>query len=141
MKSITLKSGNTLEVQPAAFGDSWDLSQLIAGELAIGLPGLKIESLDESAFNQDIDIGKFISVIFRLISSKPVFDAIWPCFAPCLYNGEKVERSTFESEKSRPDFLPCVIEILRINVLPFTKGLDLSFLAKSQAPKSKSGQK
>lgn len=136
MKTITLKSGNTFELQEADFVNSWELTQLIASELSASLPGLKIDSLDPAELlEKDIDLGKFISVILRLVASKPVYAALWPCFASCLYNTEKIDRSTFETPKSRPDFIPCVLEILKLNVLPFIKGLDLASFASGPAPK------
>lgn len=142
MKSVTLKSGNTLEIQEADFEKAWDLAQLVAAELAEELPGLKIDSLDvEEILEKDVDVGKIISVILRLVASKRIYNAIWPCFESCLYNGAKVSRvGTFDNPKSRSDFIPCVIELFKVNVLPFIGGLDLSSLKSGQAPK-KSDQK
>lgn len=138
MKSITLKSGNTLEIQEAAFIDAWNLTQALAKQLGDSLPGLKLDSLDpEAVLQQDIDVGKLMGIIAQLISSKEVFALIWPCFKPCLYNSQLVTQEVFQDPKTRPDFLPAVVEIVKLNVLPFIKGLDLSSLT-SQPQKQKS---
>lgn len=138
MKTVTLKSGSTLEVQQAGFLDGWFLTQAVSEELAKALPGLKMENAQakvEELLNQDIDVGKLLSIILQLVSSKKVFELLWPCLAPCLYNSEKIARETFNEEKAREDFLPCVIEILKVNVVPFIKGLSLSSMT-GQARKS-----
>lgn len=135
MKQITLKSGNTLEIQQAGFEHSWNLTQAVASELAKGLPGFKVDGLDVDMMQKDLDLGKVIGVVCQLIASPGIYALLWPCFIPCLYNKQKIDRTTFDDEAARPDFLPCVVEILKANVLPFMKGLDLSSLSK-QAPKS-----
>lgn len=137
MNSVTLKSGNTLEVQQASFEHSWNLTQAVASELAKGLPGFKVDGLDVEMLQKDLDLGKVMSVVCQLIASPTIYALVWPCFAPCLYNKQKIIKgeSVFDDEAARQDFLPCVVEILKANVLPFMKGLDLSSLSKRD-PKS-----
>jgi hypothetical protein len=135
MKTVTLKSGNTLELQAGSFEDSWKLTQAVSAVLATSLPGFKIDSLDAAELQKDIDVGKIIGVVCQLVASPTVYELLWPCFLPCLYNGNKVTKVAFQDEAARKDFLPAVVELLRTNVVPFIVGLDLSFLT-SQAPKA-----
>ena len=141
MKQVTLKSGNSLQVQAANFEAAWALTQAVAAELAKGLPGFKVDGLDTEMIQKDMDIGKILGLVCQLIASPTVYSLIWPCFVPCIYNQKKISKDegTFDSESARQDFLPCVVEIFKANVLPFIKGLDLSSLTKA-APKS-NGQK
>lgn len=134
MKTVQLKSGNTLEVQSGSFQDAWNLTQAVAGVLATSLPGFKVDSMDVEALQKDIDVGKLLGVICNLVASPTVYELLWPCFVPCLYNGNKVTKASFQAEEARKDFLPSVVEVLRANVVPFIVGLDLSYLT-SQAPK------
>lgn len=139
MLKINLKSGNTLEIQEASFQDAWALTQAIANELTKGLPGLKLDTLDSAEILQkEMDVGKILSLVFQLVASKPVFELLWDCFKPCLYNGEKIEKGIFDNPSARSDFLPCVVEIVKLNVLPFMKGLDFSLLKGNRDPKAKS---
>lgn len=134
MNTVTLKSGNTLEVQEAEFVHSWALTQAVAATLAASLPGIKLDNLDIEALQKDIDIGKVLSIVCQLVASKEVYELLWPCFTPCLYNQGKVTRITFNPGEARADFLPSVVEILKVNVVPFIKGLDLSSLSKQAQP-------
>ena len=134
MKSINLKSGNTLELQSASFEDAWKLTQAVSQVLATSLPGFKLDTMDTQVLQKDLDVGKLLGIICNLIASPTVYELLWPCFAPCLYNGNKVNKASFQAEEARKDFLPSVVEVLRANVVPFIVGLDLSSLT-SQAPK------
>lgn len=138
MKSVTLKSGNTLQLQEAPFLDAWNLTQAIAKQLGESLPGFKLDSLDAEALQQDIDVGKMLGVVAQLISSKEIFSLVWPCMKPCLYNEQRIEQDLFQDARTRPDFLPCVVEIIKLNVVPFIKGLDLSSLQVKRDQKTKS---
>jgi hypothetical protein len=141
MKTVTLKSGQTLQLQEASFTDAWNLTQALARQLGESLPGLKLDSLDaESIMKQDIDVGKLMGVLAQVISSKDVFALVWPCFKPCLYNEQPVTQEVFQEPKARPDFLPSVVEIVKLNVLPFMSGLDLRSLMPASQAKPK-GQK
>lgn len=124
MKPITLKSGNTLEVQTADFEPAFQLFQVSSAEIGDLLSVLKVSSLS-TAMNQDIDPSVLLGAICRLISSKPVIDGVWECLKPCIYNGQKITRTSFQDEEARSDFLPCVVEVFKANVFPFIAGLDL----------------
>jgi len=129
MKTITLKSGNTFDVQAADFPIAWKLTQAIAGELGSSLATLtKIPKVDmKSLLNQEMsDIGPLLGAVMKLVANENVYRLLWPCFVPCIYNGQKVVPTTFNSIESRPDFLPCVVELLKENVFPFIAGLDLA---------------
>lgn len=141
MKTVTLKSGNTLQLQEASFIDAWNFTQAIAKELSHALPGLKLDSLDADMLKQDIDVGKLIGVVAHLISSKEVFGLAWAVLAPCLYNDHKVTQELFQDPRARADFLPVVVEAIKLNVLPFIQGLDLKSLTSQPAKALQKSQK
>jgi len=134
MKTITLKSGNTLEFQLADFEVAFQLFQDSSAEIGNVLSMLKVSSLSE-AVNTDFDPGLLLGGICKLISSKTVVNGVWACLTPCLYNGAKIDRHSFEDEKARGDFLPCAMEVFKGDVFPFISGLDLkSFTSQAKKP-------
>lgn len=142
MKSVTLKSGNTLELQECEFTDAWNLTQAIARELSHAMPGLKLDSLDpKEVLQQDIDVGKLFGVMAHIVGSKEVFELVWPCAKACLLNEQKIDKKLFTEPSLRGDFLPVVVEIVKLNVLPFMKGLDLSSLIPSTSQAKQKSQK
>lgn len=125
-KKITLKSGNTLELQMASFSQGWKLSRVIANELKS--VGIDIESQDFSKLSQ-LDVIKMLKgSILQLVGSVAFEEAFFDCASRCLYNEERVTRNTFESETARVDFIPCMVEVTKFNVSPFIEGLDLSLI-------------
>lgn len=135
MNTVNLKSGNTLEIQPADFPISWELSQACFREFGGSIGDLGITSASE-LLNKDINPAQLMGAVLKLVASREIYKLIWPCFASCIYNGERITPQTFDSEKARKDFLPCVIELFKVNVLPFIAGLDLSSIT-STGPASK----
>jgi hypothetical protein len=135
MKEITLKSGNTLEVQPADFDTAWDLFQAVSTELG-DLLATAQSLLKAAAPEADagFDPAVLLGAVCRLLASKKVSAQVWRCLAACLYNSDKITPKTFDDPARRPDFLPCVVEVFKVNVVPFIGGLDLKFFT-SQAAK------
>jgi hypothetical protein len=134
MNTVNLKSGNTLEIQPADFPIAWELSQACFREFGGSLAELGIDTKAKDVMNVDIDPAQLMGSILKLIASREIYKLLWPCFASCLYNGEKVTPHTFDPAKARADFLPCVIELFKVNVLPFIAGLDLSSITSTGLP-------
>lgn len=135
MNTVTLKSGNTLQIQPAEFPVAWELTQASFREFGQGISGLCLTSTKE-ILQKDFSPAELIAAVMKLIASREIYKLLWPCFASCLYNDEKITPATFEGEKSRSDFLPCAVELFKANVLPFIAGLDLSSIT-STGPASK----
>jgi hypothetical protein len=131
MPSVLLKSGNTLEVSQADFKSAWELTQAIANELKVSLK--EIGEVKDVQQLMGMDAGILFSSIMQLVSSKQVETSLWRCAVRCTLNGVKVGPDLFEDERHRGDFLPTAIEVIKANVVPFMKGLDLSSLA-SKAP-------
>ena len=63
-----------------------------------------------------------------LLSSKVVRDALWICLGRALYDGQKIEKSMFEAEERRQDYIPMMLAVLNYNIAPFFAGLGSKFL-------------
>lgn len=133
--TITLASGSTLEVQIAPFSTGTKLYKTIANELkTVDVGGsLSLSQLGSLGLNDAK------AAIFQLMGSDALEAAVFECMKFCLYNGEKISRATFEEVDARGDFLPCAWEVVKLNVSPFFKNLDLSSMVQGK-PKS-SGQR
>lgn len=127
MNTISLKSGNTLQTQEAEFEDSWNLTQAILQEFGSGISASGLASVSTS-IKGDFDVGRLAGVVAKIVASKQVYGLLWPCFKPCLLNSAKVTPQIFNDPRMRADFLPCVLEVLKVNVFPFFTGLDLESL-------------
>lgn len=126
MKEHKLASGAVLHLQLASFEDSMALLDCILKEM-VGVPleGFDLKELIGA------DLTQLKDVLFKIISSKPVKDALWACMSSCTYQekdkpaGIRIERKTFESENTRADFFPVAGEVTAYNLAPFFKNLTL----------------
>jgi len=129
--ATTLPSGAVLELQMADFKSANRLRKAVLRELQGVKVDLDLGSLDLSA---DIETlaGTNLNTIKNLICQVAGSDAIetefFACAARCLYNNAKITEQTFEDPKSREDFIPVAMEVIKFTLRPFFKGLDLSSL-------------
>ena len=56
--------------------------------------------------------------------------------ARCTIDGKKVVKDTFEPEDARQDYLPVAWEVMKLNLTPFFRGLDLSSLTRNEPAES-----
>ena len=123
---ITLKSGAMLELKPASFEAASDLFDELLKEAASS--NLDLNNLTETAI---------VLFILKAVSSKSVKAEVFKCARKSLYNGQSIQRHTFEPEEARGDYLTVIGEVAVFSVLPFIKGTDLSLLTKNiKIPKS-----
>ena len=134
---ITLKSGSTLEIGIASFAAGNRLMKTVARELASVSFDFNLSSFSDLS-GQDINVLK--NAVFQLLQSDALEAALMECAKKSLYNGEKITPQTFESDDARQDYMPVAWEVMKANLSPFFRGLDLSSLTSakpsSNAPKS-----
>lgn len=134
---ITLKTGAVLQVTIASFEDADELAKIVARELLV--VNFDLDTLDFSALGEK-DINTFKNVFFQLIASKPLAAQLWACAGKCLLNDERITKATFQPENMREHYFPCMLEVMKANLIPFFKGLGSLFSAlsapTSDAPKS-----
>ena len=129
-ETLELKSGNHAELSPASFAAASDLRRVLARELA----GTTFNFSGDLGALMAKDVSAIMNVICQLVASEAVEKGVFKCLERCLYNGQKITRDTFEKPESWPDFLPIAVEVVKMNVLPFFSGLNLSLSEPAKAP-------
>lgn len=126
---LTLKSGSILEVGIASFSAGTRLMKTVAKELALVNFDLNLSSFSELS-GQDVNVLK--NAVFQLMQSDSLEAALMECAKKSTYNGEKITAQTFEPENARQDYLPVAWEVMKANLAPFFRGLDLSSLTSAK---------
>jgi len=70
-----------------------------------------------------LSISDEVNVDATVLASQKVRDAVWVCLGRALYDGQKVEKKTFEAEEKRQDYIPMMLAVLNYNIAPFFAGL------------------
>jgi len=115
---IVLPSGAKLQVVAARFELSkglWEsVLKVIRGVPIAGTGGLELVDLYKNLFSDGF-------------TSPEVQKWLWPCAISCLYNDGKapvkVEPQVFEQPEARQDYLKVCMEVVKVNIDPFVKGL------------------
>lgn len=124
--TLAVPSGAEVVINCAPFQDALVLKHAIEREAAIALTG------------------GMISTILIVDSSPAVNDALWPCLARCTYQGQKIQKSTFDAKESRADYYPVIRKCIEENLGPLGESLYSQFLAQGLLKKTeatKEGQK
>src|SRR5574343_678337 len=114
---MKLPSGAELEITLSPFEDAKNLLQVISAE------GIELK-LDA---NQEIDVNFFKGIFLKAISSKKIEAALKVCMSRATYNGQKIDKDTFEDPAAREDYLLVCMEVAKENLSPFTKSLSALF--------------
>ncbi len=134
--TITLKSGNKLEVHLPPFPDSLRLLKAVVNELK--KVDIDLDKIDLSMDVAKLDpktINVFKNGICQLVGSDEVEKALATCASRCLLKGQRVTMQSFDDPACREDYLAVAWEVTRANLTPFFKGLDLKFsMAKPPSP-------
>lgn len=129
MQSIKkeLKSGNFLEIQAASFDECFDLFQALGK--CLKEVNIDINNID---INSEIDfniLNTFKNLFFSIIGSKDLKNALNRCFKKCLYDNQKINDELFDINiGAREDYFIICFEVLKFNLAPFIKGVDLKSL-------------
>ena len=111
-KEIAMPSGKTLSFQDPDFEDALNLYQAV------------LEEAKPIQFNTNLEVGTIIKDVFcTAFSSKKIQACIWKCMEKCLYNGERVTKSTWEPVEARSDYMAACLEVAIKSISPFTKDL------------------
>lgn len=112
MRDVTLHSGAKLMVGNTPFAESKALYQVL------------LEEAKSIPFDSKTDLSALIKNIFCYgFSSKKVDAALEVCLKRCLYNGLKIDATTFEPASAREDYFKVCLEVVEDNISPFVKGL------------------
>lgn len=116
-KKVTLPSGAILTLYPSPFKDARKLMQALVEEIR----EIKVDP------NQQVDVNMWKDFICAGLASQEIERALQPCMYRCLYDDFKITDDTFEPIAARNDYLTVVMEVVKENVLPFTKSLYAEF--------------
>lgn len=130
---ITLKSGSTFQGTVAPFEDADELAKIVAKELLA--VDFNMETVNFAELSGK-DVNTLKNVAFQLLSSKALSGQLWKCLTRCLLNGQKITKESFAAEEARQDYYPVAWEVMKLNLRPFFKGLDLSSLTSVEMPPS-----
>jgi len=117
MEMITTKSGGKLEILIIPFKEAHELFKVMTRELRSVRMGNKFEMT--------------MDVLLTLMSSEAIEKALWPVLKRCLYNGQKIDETSFESDSAREDYIEVVNKVLEVATAPFSSSL--SSLLKTQS--------
>lgn len=143
MASFKAPSGAQVEITLSDYGTSYDLFKSVLCAIRKGGVGSKIgdiQATDIEAFQQmDLKgLGGLADMVIDVLNSKEVEGLVFKCMERCSYDGERINRDTFEPEARRGDFLFVAFEVMKVNVLPFlshlSSGLKGVFQVKSDSP-------
>ena len=135
---IPLPSGAVLEIQTAPFETVMDAIQIIARELAkvdLKIGGDVLKRVQEGGdFGiEDLDVSVLKDSILLLVGSKEFRPMLAELFRSALYDGIKVEATTWTPEKARGDYFLAAWEVIKKNVGPFFGPLLSSLSARAKA--------
>ena len=123
---MEVSSGAKVVINIADFDSSMRLKNAIEKEFADSK--FEMGAIDLKKSFNDLDISvltPFLKTLAQIDSSQEVYDAIFVCLLRCTYNGDKITKATFEEAEARADYYEIVFECLKVNLLPFFKGLAL----------------
>lgn len=119
-----------LKITPASFEEAINLKNAIGkaiktGKINVDIDKIDIEDLDNIEIPSET-IGDIINAVLAVGISKEIEKCFFDCAKRAMIdNTEKdlINRDFFENVDNRQYYYPIMIEIIKVNVLPFFKGL------------------
>lgn len=112
IEEMILDSGAKLKIQISPFAVSKALYQAV------------LKELKNVQITTKAELASVFKDIFCIGFSSPEIElCLWKCMERCTLNGEKIDASTFEPIERREDYLQVCVEVLKSNIMPFTKSL------------------
>ena len=120
-----------MKITPASFADAMALQKAIGRALKgsrFSMPSFvtgadgKID-LEKS----DVDLSGLIDLVLGAAVSDEVQAALFSCSARALLGTDKIDSDFFEKVENRELYYPIMVEIIKVNVGPFLKGLASKF--------------
>ena len=127
-------NGKELIVQPSSFRNVMDLKRVISKALrADGITlDLKEITIDEKDFKKS-DIGKetlgsLIENLLAIVTDENVENALFKCCEKVvMLDKELIDLSFFEKVENRQYYYPIMLEVLKVNLMPFFEKISSMF--------------
>lgn len=113
MVEITAPSGAKIVINPAPWKDAKELKKAVQRAVGNSEYGIDFEN----------GVGSLIGLVMQVDGSDAVEEALWPCLARCLRNGEKITEQTFDDVEARKDYYDIVLECAKVNFGPLLEAL------------------
>lgn len=108
MSILTFSNGSKADIKVLPF------------EQAMNLKNIFLKSISDSNLSPNEPLVK----LYAHIDSLPEFNkVVMNCLERCLYDGKKITIDTFEPIEARENYYEIVLELLKVNITPFFKGL------------------
>jgi hypothetical protein len=128
-------NGKRFIVQPAGFEDAMELQEAVAEALKgakLDLAGLTDAAKSGNILDTDITelsgpLETIIGMSLSVITSKRVKVALFKCCEKVLLGEDKVNREFFETPENRELYYPIMLEVVKVNLVPFFKKIGLLF--------------
>jgi hypothetical protein len=126
-----LIEGKELIITPAGFADVFALKRALA--LALKKDGINLDLSGFSINTEDPmsseigDIGGIIDSVLEVATDPDVQKWLFKCCERVLYGQNKVDIDFFEIPENRQYYYPIMIEVIKINLLPFFLKLNSLF--------------
>lgn len=124
-----------LRITPASFEDAIDLKDAIEESIKAGKLNLDLDTSNKEVdTDKDImslsevspeSITSMINTLLSIDNSKRVRAALFRCAERALLGNDKIDRDFFEKIENRQYYYEIMFEIIKVNVIPFFKGLFL----------------
>lgn len=119
-------AGKELRITPSSFDDAQELQRAVGAAIHknnINFYGSKIGDTLETSEIGSGTIGDLIKVVISLGISKDLERALFKCAERAVLGSAKIDRDFFELVENREHYYPIMIELLKVNLTPFFKGL------------------
>ncbi len=127
-----LPSGAELKLCDVPFETAMELLEAAAAEAQSVSIGLKLDvnfATDPAAMArllaEDLPVDLIKNAVCQFVASSKFKAKLWACMERQLYNGQAVNRQTFENRNARADYLPAAWEVIKFTLIPFFSGLSL----------------
>jgi len=132
-KELTGANGAKIIINVALFRETVALKNAISR----ALKGIKFDFKSFDLQNMSsLNVEEIIEPILSVDSSEEVLKCLFKCLKKSNYDGEKITEETFDDPENRADYYPIMIEVIRLNLLPFApRGFFGSSEATKHAPK------
>jgi hypothetical protein len=120
-------NGKELRVTPAPFEDAIELQDafgraLMSSPLKFDIEGLDKENLMESNISEE-NLGSIVKGLISVVISKDLRKALFKCAERAILDQENISYDFFEEVENRSLFYPIMVEVAKVNLLPFFKNL------------------
>jgi hypothetical protein len=119
-----------LRITPATFDEAMDLKDAVEDAVKSGKLNIDIEEAKEGIDNissvgsiNSESLTSLINTILSIDNSKTVRKSMFVCAERALLGNDKINKDFFEKVENREYYYEIMFEIIKVNLMPFFKGL------------------